>query len=192
MKNFMCYLLLILSLSAFSQSRDDLIKQFRRDHMQMMKQMMDLFQDDFSDDFFKDDIDPFGGLGKLRSSGGQVVTIDEQVKENGDVHIFIKPKKKDIKLEIETTDNMISVKSDMKVEETTKDGDQSFKSYSSSSYQRSIQIPQGYKISSSTAKKDGYEIVLSPSGKIKNLMKPQKNKASDKAPVGRQEDEEMI
>ena len=78
--------------------RQKLLKQFMQERKQMMKQMIDMFQDDFSSDsFFNDDFDPFKKMGGHQLSQGRNVSITEDFQENGDIHIKVTPKNKNIK-----------------------------------------------------------------------------------------------
>lgn len=181
----------------FSQTQEEILKQFQEERKQMMKQMMKIFQDDFGkDSFFDDDFDPFKGARKSKFSGGENVEISEDVKDNGDIHILITPKNKNLNLDIQTSADAITIKSEMKVEEKNNEGGNSFSSFSSSSYTQTIGIPHGYKVKSSNAEGKGFKIILSADKNMKpaksNGGVKLKNKIDDKMPLEKSDGEEII
>ena len=197
MKGLFVLSLMLLCQLTWSQSREDLLKQFHEQRKEMLNQIQKMFHDSFMDDpFFNDDFDPFGGLKQMRSAQGDNVKISEEYKENGEIHIKVMPQSKSVKLEIETDDNSIVIKSETKVEEETKEEGSAFKSYSSSSYRRSIPVPNGYKVKESKQIKEGWLFVLASDGSIpkiaprKKIGKPKPG--SDKTPLGPQEGETII
>lgn len=194
MKTIGIILISLFLISGFSQSREELRKQLREERRQMMRKMIQMFNDDFSNDpFFDDDSDPFGG--SHFSTRGRNVEISEKLQDNGDIHINIKPTKKNIQLDIQTTEEAITIKSELKVEEESKDeGGSRFKSFSSSSFSQTIGIPRGYKVKSSTPGKEGILIILSADSKMRKIVQPKKSKKymPKKVPLGPRQGEDYI
>lgn len=179
MKMIVSLLLLGCPIINFSQDHDQLTKQqiwdqFRQDRRAVMQQVLKLFNDDFEDDdFYK---------------GDQSVEVLEELQDNGDIHIKIIPKSKNIQLDIQSSGNSITIKSDTKVEEETKKGNSRFQSFSSHSFQRSIGIPSGYKIASSKQIDKGWLFVLVADQKFKKTLP----KKSRRIPVDKKDGEEII
>ncbi|MCT4641884.1 MAG: hypothetical protein N4A33_06250 [Bacteriovoracaceae bacterium] len=175
------FILSSVSLYAQAQSREEFIKKFMEQRQKIMKQMMDSFNDDsfFSDDAFFDDdlINQFNSQFKIGHGFGSNVIVNQKHLVDGSIEVKITPKSKDIKLDIETTDDAIIVKSKTMIkEENNQNGQKSFSSSSSVSSQ-SIGIPYGYKASAPKAKGDSVIYLLS---KRKPGKKPVKMKKGDK------------
>jgi HSP20 family molecular chaperone IbpA len=187
----------VFSFNAYTQTREELIEEFMKERRKMMKQMVQMFQDDFNqDDFFKDDIAPFGKQKSYKSSGSSV-EIQEKYEEDGSISIIIIPKRENMALDIQTKDGMITIKSEMKVEEESQTGKKSFKTYSSSSFSRSISIPSGYKAKTPKAEGKGIKISLVSTKKVKSILKKANQKPTKKfhpkrIPIGKQPGEEAI
>ena len=193
MKLILGLLFILNSTLAFSQTREEMIEQFMRERKEMMKQMMKMFRDDFSgmDNFFEDDFDPFDSM-KSFKGGGTNVEIEEKYEDDGSISIIITPKSENISLDIKTDNGMITIKSDMK----TKIEENGSTSFSSSSYSRSIAIPQGYSAKAPVAAGKGLKISLVPNGKVKKIMDSNKKRPKPskdlKVPIGKQPGEDMI
>ena len=195
---FVFLIFAMIPLFAQAQTREELIEQFMKERRQMMEQMMKIFQDDFENDsFLGDDFDPFGTFPKGNSfhGGGKNVKIDEKYEDDGSISIIITPQNKNINMDIQTNENLITIKTEMRIEEETKEGGNSIKSYSSSSSTRSIPIPQGYKAKSPVASgKTGIKISLVPQGEIKDHIKKKAKpkKSPNLRPIGKKPGEETI
>jgi HSP20 family molecular chaperone IbpA len=195
MKGPLIILLSLLSLSAFGQTREEILQEFMKERKQMMQQMIQMFQDDFGgDDILSDKMDPFGSNKSFKGAGSSV-EIEEKYETDGSISIIITPKKENMALDIQTKDGMITIKSEMNVEEENKKGSNSFKSFSRSSFSRSIGIPQGYSAKSPTASGKGIKISLIPSAKVKKILSPKKkpqNSNSGLVPIKKKSGEDTL
>ena len=154
--------LTLLNLYAFADdSREEMIKDFLKQREKIMQDMMDSFD---NDDFFKgttgfDDsiINKFDKSFFRNNSLAKDVAIDQKKMPNGDIVVKITPKKKNIKLDIQTDENKITVTSKRLIEQ--KDEQQDTRSFmkSSSTSTQSIGVPFDYKITGPV--KEGESII---------------------------------
>lgn len=182
------FALLLISFSSFSQTRDEIIEEFRQERSKMMKEIMKMFKDDdfMQDDFFGSDMHPFDNIERLKKIGGENIAIEERSEKDGSISIIITPKSKDISIDISTENNLITIKTETRVEETTKDKDNSLTSMSSSRSQRSIAIPNGFKALGPQKEGKGIKISLVPvKSKVKKIYK-------DKFPIKKRAGEVTI
>ena len=174
MKFIMILIIFIASLSLFAQTREELLQDFMQQREQMMKQMMDLFNESFEDDFF-DTKDPFGQIESFKGQGSNV-SIEETYEKDGSISILIKPQNPNVSLDIKTSEQRITISSQIKQETTTYEAGNTYKSMSMSSFSRSIGIPQGYTAKSPEAIDGGVKISLVPSDRVKPLSNKDKAK----------------
>lgn len=181
---FLLILSFLISSTLFAQTREELIEEYRREHLKMMQEIVKMFNEDavVGDDFFGD-IDPFTNIERLRAARGENVTIEEKQLENGFIEITIIPKDKNTALDISTDNGMLTVKSEQRVEEEQEGS----KSMSMSSFTRTISIPSGYSASAPEAVDKGVKITLKPNTELK-----EQRKKRDKFPVKKNPDEITI
>lgn len=169
-------ILLCCNLSFANEDRRQMIEDFLKQRDKIMKGMVDSFGDDsffsgqsmFSDDLLeKFDKNLFG-----QSKFATQVTISQVRQENGDIMVSITPKSKNIKLDIQTTDDLLTVTSKtlMEQEDESDRGKAVIKSMSSSS--QSIAIPTGYKLSSPKAQGDSVVYIMSKEAGDTKSLKP--------------------
>ena len=178
---FILFIFIALTPITYAQnSHDEIIQRFLDQHKKMMKDIMKAFDDDefFNDDFFKDDMFESlkrHGLGAYKgfTCSGDNIKVEERMEKDGTISVVITPQNKNTNLDIESTDNMITIKSKVKVEEENTQGQSKSKSISMQSFSRSVGIPQGYK--ASAPKKDGKSIVISLVPESKNVLSPRKD-----------------
>lgn len=180
--------------SAWAQkSHDELIQEFIQQRQKMMEDMMKAFDDD---DFFKDDFGDdrifqqlkkhgIGGFGGFKTRG-ENVSIEEKVKDDGSIDVVITPMNENVNLNIETKDNRITIKSETRIEEETDNNGSLSKSYSSSSFSRSVGIPAGYRAQDPKQVEKSIVITLIPK-KENSLLK---NKG--RQPIKRKKGEKVI
>lgn len=195
-KFFLFILFIFYGESVYAQkTHDEIIQDFIKQRQKMMEDMMKAFDDD---DFFKDD--DFGGdqiFQQLKKHGiggfggfktqGQNVSIEEKVKEDGTIDVIITPKSDDINLDIQTENNRITIKSEMRVEEENDSNGNISKSFQSSSFSRSVSIPTGYIAQNPKQVKNSIVISLVP--KESNKLIKDKNK---REPIKRKKGEKVI
>ena len=190
---------------AFAQkSHDEILQQFLKQRKQMMEEIMKSFDDDsFFKDFdktFGDELDDdffkqlkkrgFGGIRGFEHSGDSI-SIEEKVGDDGTISIIIKPKNKDMKLDIQTTDDQIIINAETMVKEENQSQQGSSQSFYKSSVTRSVGIPQGYQALPAEPLEGGLKIRLVQ--KDKNYFKKHnKQKPNSKKPVGKRPGEETI
>jgi HSP20 family molecular chaperone IbpA len=198
MKFILIISLLFVSTICQAQTREEILEEFRKERQEMMSEILEIFQSDsMGEAFFDDDMNPFDNIKKLRDRSN--VTVEEKHEDNGSISVLITPKSDQIELDIQTKHNMITIKSETKIEEESLSGGSSFKNVSSSSYSQSISIPQGYIAESPVTDGRGLKIVLRPAG-LKKLNAPVKVEASIKnqesgmklVPIGKIPGEEVI
>ena len=168
-------ILTLFSLYAFADdSREEMIKDFLRQRERIMQDMMDSFD---NDDFFNgstgfDDsiIDKFDKSFFRNNSLAKEVLIDQKKMPNGDIVVKITPKKKNIKLDIKTDENEITVISKKLIEQKDEGQDSHSFMKSSSTSTQSIGVPFNYEITGPV--KEGESIIYT-----------MKKKMSGKAPV---------
>ena len=188
MKPLILLFTLVLSLNVYSQTREELIEEFKRERAKMMKEIQKMFQDDFSggDSFFDDsDLDSLFDQRSF-SGGSSNVKVEQKYEEDGSISILITPQNENVSLDISTKNNMITIKSEMTIEQKGKRS----KGISSSSFSKSVSIPSGYKAQNPTQVGKSIKIALIPQAKIKKLMVPKKKEG--KIPVGKMPGEETI
>lgn len=192
---FKFILIFIFSTAVLAQdSHDEIIQRFLEQRKKMMEEMMRAFGDDgfFSDDF--DDNKVFealknngvGGFGQFKSMG-QNVTVEEKMQNDGSIDVIITPKSENVDLNIETKDNRIVIKSETRVEENNDSQGGNSKVFSSSSFSRSVSIPDGYKAQTPKQKDNSIIITLKPSSE--NLLQKSKD---GKTPLKRRKGEKVI
>lgn len=199
MRIFTLLMTCIFSLSLFAQTREELIEEFRRERAKMMNEIMKMFQDDFSgSDTFFDDMD-MDSLFSDRSfmGGGQNVSVEQKYEKDGSISILITPKNENVSLDIQTTESMITIKSETKVEQVDDENGNTTKSYSMSSFSKSISIPSGYTAQKPVAAGKSLKIVLMPKSGMKNIITPKNSqkiapKKQEKVPVGKRPGEETL
>ena len=164
---------------AFAQNtprtQEELLEEFMQQRREMMKSMMDMMNEAFDeDDFFQMD-DSFGRPQGLRGSG-QNVSVEEKYEDDGSISILIKPQSDNVNLDIQTKDNRITIKSEIR-QETKRDeaSGSSFSSYSMSSSTKSIGIPEGYTAKSPEAVEGAIKISLVPNDKVKDISPAKKD-----------------
>ena len=178
MKKILSLLLILFSLQAFGQNtHDEIIQNFLEQRKRMMEDIMKAFDDDefFQDDFFQDDMFKAlrqHGLGGFKGFNGvgDNIRVEEKMQKDGTISVVITPQNEKTDLNIETTDDRITIKSQMKVEEENVQGKARSKSISMQSFSRSIAIPEGYV--AKTPKKEGKSIVISLVPQEGNILKP--------------------
>ena len=188
--------LLITSQSLWAQkSHDEILQEFLKQRQKMMEEMMRAFDDD---DFFKDNDfggdkvfqqlkkHGIGGFGSFKTEG-QNVSVEEKIKKDGSIDIIITPKNENINLNIETKNNRITIKSEMRVDEESENAGNVSRSLRSSSFSRSVSIPIGYIAQDPKQVEKSIVITLIPEGK-KNLLK----KKNGREPIKRKKDEKVI
>lgn len=187
--------LLLLSPSSWAQQGHDLdevMESFMQERRKMMESIMEMFHEDeglFDDSFFKDNsfFDSSKKFGR-----GQNIAIEEINESDGSITLLIKPKNKDVNLDIETKENAIIIKSETKVsEENEKEGSR-VSNYSMSSFKKTIQIPRDFEAKSPQKEGDSIKISLVPSTKIKKVLKKSKKISEDKKPLFKMNDEDVI
>lgn len=169
------FLTLLLSFSAFSESREEMIKKFLEQREKIMKDMMDSFSDDNffnGSSMFDDDmINKFDMHSFNNNSFASDVNINQTRLPNGDIKVKITPKSKNIKLDIKTSDDRLTVTSKTLVEQKD-EGDQGksfFKSSSSSS--QSIGVPFGHEIKGPTQEGDSIVYLFKKTSGRRKLKK---------------------
>lgn len=195
------------------KTHDEILQQFLEQRKRMMEEIMKSFDNnifDNDDKFFKDLNDNFDKafdddvFKRLRKKGfgsipgfehsGQSISIEEKVSDDGSILIIIKPKSKDMKLDIQTTDEQIIIKAESVVKEDSEMQQGKAHTFFQSSTSRSVSIPQGYKALPAEAVEGGLQIRLvhkdksyfkQGTGKVPRLKK-------DKIPVGKRAGEETI
>ncbi|MEX1100242.1 MAG: hypothetical protein WEB87_07440, partial [Bacteriovoracaceae bacterium] len=111
--------------AAFAQNtHDEIIQRFLEQRKSMMEDIMKAFDDDefFKDDFFQDDLFESlrqHGLGGFKgfSGIGNNISVEERMEKDGSISVIITPKDKNTDLNIETTDDKITIKSQVRVED---------------------------------------------------------------------------
>jgi HSP20 family molecular chaperone IbpA len=167
MKTMMVLMSLLFSVQVLAQTRDELLEEFMQERRKMMESMMEMFNESFEDDFF-DTTDPWGDMKSFKGVGSNI-SIEEKYEKDGSISILIKPQNKDVNLDIQTTDEMITIKSEIR--------QKSDSGMSMSSFSKSIGIPNGYKAKSPEAVDGGIKISLVPSSEVKSIMQDKKKDA---------------
>jgi HSP20 family molecular chaperone IbpA len=186
----------ILSLNVYAQSREEIIEEFMRERSKMMEEIQKMFQDDFSggDSFFGDsDIDSLFDQRSF-SGGSSDVKVEQKYEEDGSISILITPQSKNVNLDINTKDNMVTIKGETQVVQEDEGSGSRSKVISKSSFSKSVSIPSGYKAQNPKQEGKSIKISLLPQDKIKKLMVPKSKarKKIDKVPVGKLPGEETI
>ncbi|MBD65833.1 MAG: hypothetical protein CME62_11540 [Halobacteriovoraceae bacterium] len=175
---YVMLLTMIFSLTAFAQTREELIQEYMKERNKMMREIMDMFNEDLDtmmeDDFFEKDVNSFFS-DKSFLGGSQSVTVEQNYEKDGSISVIITPKDKNIQLDISTENNMITIKSETKIVDENSQAGNTFKSMSTSSMTKSIAIPRGYTAKAPTQEGEGIKISLVPTDSVKKLA-PQKNK----------------
>lgn len=196
MKTIFIFFCTIISLEAFGQkTHDELIQEFLEQRKQMMEKVMKAFDDD---SFFDDDFDDSGLFDQIRKQGfkgfngfnssGNNVKIVEKVEDDGSMSILITPKNESVKLDIETTDHFIKIKSEMMEKVENQQGKSFSSNISRSSFTQSIRIPNGFEAQNPTAQGKSIKIVLVP--KDTSIIKSSYPKG--KKPIGKRPGEKAI
>lgn len=182
MKTLFTLISMCFVLNTFAQQQDDVdkvVQQFLEQRKKMMEEIMKAFDED---DFFKEGDAAFDDkmFDQIRKQGfrgfqgfnstGNNVKIKEKVEANGDISVLITPKSKNIKLDIQTSDNQIVIKSERMSDVENKNKQGVSRSYSKSSYSQTIRIPNGFTAKAPVKKDDSIVITLSP--KAKSKFKP--------------------
>src|SRR5690554_3985354 len=152
MKKLIAILMMLIGTQALAQdSHNEIIQRFLEQRKRMMEDIMKAFDDDefFKDDFFDNDI--FESLRREGLSafqgfqgGGKNVSVEERMEKDGSISVVITPQSEDIQLDIETKEDRIVIKSEMRVEEESVQGQGRSKSISTRSFSQTVAIPQGY------------------------------------------------
>lgn len=175
---------------SFGQSREELLDQFIQMRKQMLEEVQKIFDEDLStDNFFSDNFKGFNGF-KSFSSGGQNLNIEEKYLENGKIVYLITPKNKNISFEITTDNGQIQISSEMakKEDSSSQFGQSQF--FSMSKSQRSIAIPEGYKVIGPEKEGDAVKITLVPETTQHQIVKPKKD--SNRIPISKVPGEQTI
>jgi HSP20 family molecular chaperone IbpA len=144
---FKFLVILLLSQSVvFAQNDDEVIRQFREQRKRMMKQIQDMMGDDFFDDGMDSDFfGPNSIFGDVKRSP-DAIKVEETYDEDGNYVVFIMPTDPSTKLDIKTTDKMISISGQqMRDDEVTQNGNTS-RSRVQSQFSRTIMVPNGYTV----------------------------------------------
>ena len=186
------FMLLILSFPILAQNHTEkFIEEFMKQRKAMVEEINKAFEahEMEMDKIFNDEdfLKGFrsGNMSELRGFRGigPDFTIEERTTEAGEMAIFITPKNKNVTLDIQTHEDRISISSETKVEEETKDKSGNVSSsYSSSSYTRSIGIPFGYK--AEDPKAEGESVVI--------VLKKLKETNNGRVPIKKGKDEETL
>lgn len=161
----------LLGMNSYAQNNsarthEELLEEFMQQRREMMKSMMDMMNEAFEeDDFFRMD-DSFGRPQGLKGSG-QNVSVEEKYEDDGSITILIKPESDNVNLDIQTRDNRITIKSEIRQETKGDENGNSFSSYSMSSSTKSIGIPEGYTAKGPEAFEGAVKISLIPNAKVK-------------------------
>ena len=186
------------SLSLAQKSQEELIQDFLNQRQQMMEEVMKAFDDD---SFFEEDFDDknlfdqiqkqgfrgFGGLSKT----GRNVKVEEKIDNDGTINILITPVNENVKLEIETTDRAIKIKSETMDKVQNKNQGSVSNSISRSSYTQSIAIPNGFSAKEPTQLGKTIKISLIPLKARSKVFYP-KVKPNSKKPIGKRSGEGTI
>ncbi len=185
MKIILMLVLSLTGLSAFSQGRshNEILEDFLKQRKQMMEKMMKAFDDD---SFFNND--DFSSMNGFKISGSNIEITERQLSD-GNIEIMITPKKDNINMDIQTQNNRITIKTETRVEKSTDQGGNVFKSQSMSSSSRSIAIPEGYQAKSPVGSGKSIKITLVPNEKIKKIVLPSNG---GKIPLKKRRGEETI
>lgn len=196
-----CFTFSVVSVQADDSAKDfdTRIEKMLEARQGLMKRLFEAFGEN-EDKFFNDmDKDFESMIKKIRKEGfknfgghtfgmnGSNVAIKQVQEEDGTISVFIKPKDKNVKLNIETTQRSIEVKSEMKVEKTEQGQGGSFKSFSSSSFSKTVTIPYGYSAKPPVETKEGVKISLVPDNK---KLKRQSNRG--RKPIRKRKGESTI
>jgi len=190
------FLLLLSQFTYAQQSHDEIIQRFIEQRKQMIEEMTKAFDDDafFSDDFKADQL--FDSIQKSGiagfKSGERNVKVEEKVKDDGSIDVVITPQSENVNLDIETKDNRISIKSEMRVKEKKESDQGSSQVLSHSSFSRSVSIPDGFTASSPKQVDKSIVITLVPNeGQEIKVIEP--SGAQDKkVPLKRRNGEKVI
>lgn len=180
MKKLIFLIPLLLAGQSFGQSHDEILQRFLEQRKRMMEEIMKAFDDDkfFQDDFFTDDlIEDFRnqGLGGFKGfkGAGEHISVEEKMQKDGSIDVVITPKNKDTKLDIETKDDSITIKSEVRIEEKSAGNGQRSNFSSIRSFSQTVSIPHGYK--AQTPEKKGESIIISLVPDDDNILKPDEN-----------------
>lgn len=199
MKTLFLIFILLISSSVFAQkSHDELLQDFLKQRKAMMEQMMKAFNDD---DFFKDDFDDDGMFEALKQNGlqgfrnfhsqGGNVKIEEKAQQDGSIDVLITPQNENIKLDIQTKNNMITVKSEtMEKVENQDQGGNSSSSMSRSSTSQMVRIPNGFTAQNPVQEGKTIKISLIPESGKKSIIKT--NYPKGVKPIGKAHGEDTI
>jgi HSP20 family molecular chaperone IbpA len=181
-------LLTFFSINVYSQGQaQDMMDRFMEHRRRMMEEMEKMFEDDFfKDDFFSGPDAIIGDMGmKSRSN----IEITEEHKENGDYIVYVKPLDKNIKLDIKTEKNLITISGEQ-VSDQEITGETSSRSFMKSSFSRSIMVPQGYTVTGPTQEGERIKFVMKPEmAGAKSQGKRRKNK---RIPILKDKDDQTI
>jgi HSP20 family molecular chaperone IbpA len=195
---FFFILLFNSSFSYAQKSHDELIQEFLNQRKNMMEEVMKAFDDD---SFFEDDFDNKNLFDQIRKQGfkdfngfnktGKNIKVEEKIERDGTILILITPANDNVKLDIETTETLIKIKSEtMEKLENKKNGNVSSSS-SRSSYTQSISIPRGFKAQAPSQKGKTIKIALIPNKANAKIFYPKVRK-NDKKPIGKRAGEGTI
>jgi len=180
------------------KSHDELIQDFLNQRNNMMEEVMKAFDDD---SFFDDDFDNknlFDQIKKQEFKGfsgfnttGKNVKIEEKIERDGTIIILITPANDNVKLDIETTESLIKIKSETIEKVENKNNGNVSSSSSRSSYNQSISIPRGFKAQAPSQKGKTIRIALIPNKGNAKIFYPKVRK-NDKKPIGKRAGEGTI
>ncbi len=171
---FMTVYLSGMSGVALSQTREEILKDFMEQRKKMMESMMDLMNDSFEQDFFDMD-DSFGRLQGFKGVGNNV-SVEEKYEQDGTISILIKPENENVNLDIKTSEDRITIKSEIREEVKNEKSGTTSSQFSMSSSTKSIGIPKGYSAGSPEAIDGMVKISLKPSKELKKAA-PEKNRS---------------
>lgn len=156
-------LLALFTTSVFAQKdQNSIIRDFLRQRQQMIKEMEKAFDSDVFGNSMDDSINESMSFG----NNNDAVKVERISNEDGTIDLKIIPKSKDINFDIETKNNMVTIKGKSKVEEEKVDekGNKSTRQFESS-FQKSYSIPFGYDAKPATQVGKAVVIKLVPKNK---------------------------
>lgn len=172
----MAKLILLFVLITSAHAKDERYRMIEEFMKQRNKMMNDLMNDDsfFSGQgMFNDDLmDKFDNNSFGSNRFASNVTITQTKKDNGDIKVVITPKSKNIKLDIQTTDQLLTVTSKTLIEQEDDSdrGKSVIKSVSSLS--QSIGIPFGYELGAPKTEGDSVVYIMTKTKGGKKPLKP--------------------
>lgn len=166
----------MLNISYAEDGRHQMIKEFLKQRERIMKEMTESFG---VDSFFQGQsmfdqrlVDKFDDNFFGENSFSSNVIIDQKKMENGDIKVVIRPKSKNIKLDIKTSEDRLTItsKTIIEQEDESKSGTSFSKTMSSSS--QSIGIPYNYELSAPSTEGDSVVYTMKKKKAGKRAISP--------------------